>query len=91
MAAAEPQPKPGDLILRTRPGLNARKGRMESRYWLDAFGNSGRSGSSYDTRADALVAGRTRAESDGIALFEDVTSVTCPSQRLRLEVSFRTI
>jgi hypothetical protein len=84
-----PKPQPGDLILRTRPGLNTRTGRLESRSWLDTFGSAGRAGSSYETRSDALVAGRQRAEADGIALWEDVTSVTCPTQRVRLEVSFR--
>jgi hypothetical protein len=62
---------------------------MESRFWLDVFGSSGRSASSYETREDGLVAGRQRAEADGIALWEDVTSVAYPSLRLRLEASYR--
>ena len=40
-----PKPQPGDLILRTRPGLNTQTGRLESRSWLDTFRNAGRAGS----------------------------------------------
>jgi hypothetical protein len=90
MALAGPEPQPGDLILRARPGLNTRKGCVESRFWLDVFGRSGRCGCSYETRADGLLAGRQRAEAYGIALSEDVTSVAYPSLRLRLEASYRT-
>jgi len=86
---ADLAPQPGDLILHTRPGLNTQTGRMETRYWIDIVGGSQRSGIGFAQYADAIAAARLRAEADGLALWEDVTSVTCPTQRVRLEVSFR--
>ena len=35
------------------------------------------------------AAGRVRAEAEQVTFWEDVTSVTCPSHRKRMEVSFR--
>ena len=88
MIPADPPAFHDDLILRTRPGLNIRTGRTETRYWIDAFGGSAR-GVPFVSRADALAAGRVRAEAEQVTFWEDVTSVTCPSHRKRMEVSFR--
>jgi hypothetical protein len=88
MAVNDPQKFPGDLILRTRTGVNQKTGRTEKTYWLDTLGGS-LHGKSFSTFLDALFAGRLRAQEERVTLWEDVTSVTSAGQRLRLEVSFR--
>ena len=85
MAVNDPQKFPGDLILRSRAGVDAKTGRTEQRYWLDTLGGS-LHGKSFSTFLDA---GRLRAEEEHVTLWEDVTSATGATQRLRLEVSFR--
>jgi len=87
MAVNDPQKFPGDLILRSRAGVDAKTGRTEQR-WLDTLGGS-LHGKSFSTFLDALFAGRLRAEEEHVTLWEDVTSATGATQRLRLEVSFR--
>ena len=88
MVVNNPPPYPGDLILRTREGVNPKTGRHEIRHWLDTLGGSLR-GKSYATFLDAVFAGRLRAEEERVTFWEDITSTPGQDQRLRLEVSFR--
>jgi len=89
MAVGDPPAFHGDLILRTRPGWNTRTGQMETRYWLDSIGKA--RWMPFPTHADAVAAGRLRAEMEGVTLWEDITSALARANdmRLRLEVSFR--
>ena len=60
MSPADLTPQPGDLILRTRPGLNTHTGRLETRYWIDIIGGQ-RSGIGFAQYAEAIAAARLRA------------------------------
>src|SRR5438046_83527 len=89
MAVGDPPAFLDDLILRTRPAWDTRTGKMQTRSWPDAIGKV--HWVPFATHAEAVAAGRLRAEMEGVTLWEDITSVPAHANdvRLRLEVSFR--
>jgi hypothetical protein len=88
-ASGAPAPQPNDLVLTQRTGLDD-TGQMVPRYRLEVFGKL-LPATHYATYVEALSVGRDRAETEGVDLWVDLTSLRHPSPepRHRLDASFR--